>query len=98
PLAGVPHGLTGCPPPEVLPSPPPIGWSTGFIATPLTLGRLPSHLDLPALPRLMFSCSRLLTTPIVALHSLSIILTSPDGSLICVYLTSLDTIIHELPA
>uniref|UniRef100_A0ACD5TAL9 Uncharacterized protein n=1 Tax=Avena sativa TaxID=4498 RepID=A0ACD5TAL9_AVESA len=33
------------------PSPPPWGWSTGFITTPLTTGRLPSqHLD-PALPK-----------------------------------------------
>ncbi|GMY39421.1 Photosystem II protein D1 [Fagus crenata] len=37
-----------------LPSPPPWGWSTGFITTPLTTGRLPSqHLD-PALPKLFW--------------------------------------------
>ena len=29
-----PQGVTGCPPPDVLPAPPPIGWSTGFFATP----------------------------------------------------------------
>uniref|UniRef100_A0A453QWQ6 Uncharacterized protein ycf72 n=1 Tax=Aegilops tauschii subsp. strangulata TaxID=200361 RepID=A0A453QWQ6_AEGTS len=37
------------------PSPPPWGWSTGFITTPLTTGRLPSqHLD-PALPKIFGS-------------------------------------------
>src|SRR5574344_1788608 len=39
PLASWPHGETGWPPPEVRPSPPPIGWSTGFIATPRLCGR-----------------------------------------------------------
>ncbi len=36
--SGWPQGETGWRPPEVLPSPPPIGWSIGFIATPRTLG------------------------------------------------------------
>ena len=45
----MPHGDTGCRPPEVLPSPPPSGWSTGFIATPRTCGRLPSHRLRPGL-------------------------------------------------
>src|SRR5215472_16409685 len=30
PRVGWPHGVTGWRPPEVLPSPPPCGWSTGF--------------------------------------------------------------------
>ena len=34
PFVGLPHGVTGCRPPEVRPSPPPCGWSTGFITTP----------------------------------------------------------------
>jgi hypothetical protein len=35
--SGLPHGDTGGRPPDVLPSPPPRGWSTGFIATPRTV-------------------------------------------------------------
>src|SRR5690606_19817004 len=34
--SGLPFGFTGWRPPEVLPSPPPCGWSTGFMATPRT--------------------------------------------------------------
>ena len=45
-----PHGLVGWRPPELLPSPPPSGWSTGFIATPRTDGRLRFHRLRPALP------------------------------------------------
>ena len=41
PFASLPHGETGCPPPLERPSPPPIGWSTGFMATPRTCGRNP---------------------------------------------------------
>src|SRR5690554_3494686 len=41
PLASFPVGETGCLPPERLPSPPPIGCATGFIAEPRTLGRRP---------------------------------------------------------
>src|SRR5882762_6463999 len=58
PRVGCPHGVTGCLPPEVLPSPPPCGWSTGFIDTPRLCGRLPSHRDRPALPIVTFSWSR----------------------------------------
>src|SRR5262249_39425988 len=50
PLVRSPHGEHGCRPPEDFPSPPPIGWSTGFMATPRTLGRRPSQRDLPAFP------------------------------------------------
>src|SRR5690606_3951055 len=32
--SGLPHRLIGSRPPEDLPSPPPSGWSTGFMATP----------------------------------------------------------------
>src|SRR5450756_673313 len=31
PLVITPQGVTGCPPPEVLPAPPPMGWSTGCL-------------------------------------------------------------------
>src|ERR687889_1382934 len=62
----LPQGLVGGRPPELLPSPPPSGWSTGFIATPRTLGRLPSQRLLPALPTESSSCSELPTSPMVA--------------------------------
>src|SRR5262245_27870865 len=55
PRVGWPHGVTGCRPPEVLPSPPPCGWSTGFMETPRLWGVLPIHRVRPALPREMFS-------------------------------------------
>ena len=38
PFVETPQGVTGSLPPDVLPSPPPCGWSTGFITTPLTFG------------------------------------------------------------
>ena len=41
PLASLPVGLTGWRPPLVRPSPPPWGWSMGFIAVPRTCGRRP---------------------------------------------------------
>ena len=40
PLVRLPQGVTGWRPPEVRPSPPPWGWSIGFIATPRTEGLL----------------------------------------------------------
>ncbi|KAH0437221.1 hypothetical protein IEQ34_026272 [Dendrobium chrysotoxum] len=59
-----------------LPSPPPWGWSTGFITTPLTTGRLPSqHLD-PALPKLFWFTPTLPTCPTVAKQFLDIKRTS----------------------
>jgi hypothetical protein len=78
-LRGLPHGLTGWRPPEVLPSPPPCGWSTGFITTPRTVGRLPFHRMRPALPQLMFDCSALPTSPTVARQRTSTLRISPDG-------------------
>src|SRR6266566_8696050 len=65
----LPHGLVGGRPPELLPSPPPSGWSTGFMATPRTRGLRPSQRDFPALPMESSSCSALPTSPIVARHS-----------------------------
>ncbi|KAF3952220.1 hypothetical protein CMV_022201 [Castanea mollissima] len=63
-----------------LPSPPPWGWSTGFITTPLTTGRLPSqHLD-PALPKLFWFTPTLPTCPTVAEQFLDIKRTSPEGN------------------
>ena len=68
PWSGTPHGVHGWRPPEERPSPPPMGWSTGFIATPRTLEPLaPSQRERPALPMLWFSCSVLPTWPMVAM-------------------------------
>src|SRR4030095_13748604 len=61
PFVFQPQGEVGWRPPEVLPSPPPIGWSTGFIETPRLCGRQPSQRLRPALPLETFSCSRLPT-------------------------------------
>src|SRR5271155_3185398 len=68
PLVGLPHGVTGWRPPEVRPSPPPCGWSTGFIATPRLCGFLPSQRLRPALPSEAFMWSGLETAPIDAKH------------------------------
>src|SRR6202043_2228737 len=77
--SGLPHGLTGWRPPELLPSPPPSGWSTGFMATPRTEGRLPFQRLRPALPSLMLPCSALPTSPTVARQFASTRRISPDG-------------------
>src|SRR5215471_1635028 len=87
--SGLPHGLTGWRPPEVLPSPPPIGWSIGFIATPRTLGLRPFHRLRPALPSLMLPCSALLTSPTVARQAASTKRISPDGMRRWAFLPSL---------
>src|SRR4029077_4415383 len=81
PLVGLPHGVTGCRPPEVRPSPPPCGWSTGFMETPRLWGRLPSQRVRPALPMETFLWSRFPTWPTVATHSRWTLRTSPEGSL-----------------
>ena len=51
PFVGQELNVTEGRPPEVLPCPPPCGWSTGFLATPRTVGRQPSQRVRPALPR-----------------------------------------------
>src|SRR4029077_17670185 len=83
PRVGLPHGVTGLRPPEVLPSPPPCGWSTGFIATPRTVGRLPIQRERPALPIETFSCSTLPTGPTVAMQSTETSRISPEGRRSC---------------
>src|SRR5919197_1846108 len=80
PGAGTPHGVTGCRPPFDLPSPPPCGWSTGFIAEPRTAGRLPFQRLRPALPPETFSWSTLPTCPTVARQDSGTRRISPDGS------------------
>src|SRR6185437_14570755 len=54
PSVGTPHGVTGWRPGVVEPSPPPCGWSTGFIAVPPVCGRTPMWRLRPALPILTF--------------------------------------------
>src|SRR3954465_2321488 len=80
PFAGTPVGEHGCRPPDVRPSPPPIGWLTGFIDTPRLCGLRPFHRLRPALPRLMFMCSAFEIAPMVARQSPCTRRTSPDGN------------------
>src|ERR1700733_6179131 len=68
--SGLPHGETGWRPPEDLPSPPPNGWSTGFMATPRVCGRLPFQRLRPALPIETRPTSLLPTEPTVARQSI----------------------------
>src|SRR3954462_14148742 len=79
PLASTPLGEQGSRPPAVRPSPPPIGWSVGFIVVPRLCGLRPFQRIRPALPMLMFMCSAFDTLPIVARHLLDILRTSPLG-------------------
>src|SRR5262245_17589422 len=83
PLDSTPVGLHGWRPPAVRPSPPPIGWLTGFIEVPRLCGLRPIQRLRPALPRLMVMCSALPSLPIVARHSELTRRTSPEGSVIC---------------
>src|SRR5215510_15208818 len=82
PLANTPVGLHGCRPPAVRPSPPPIGWLTGFIDVPRLCGLRPSQRLRPALPRLMFMWSALPIVPMVARHAELTRRTSPEGRVI----------------
>src|ERR1043165_9953612 len=70
PLVGLPQGVTGWRPPEVRPSPPPCGWSTGFLATPRVSGRLPIQRLRPALAKFWFWLSGFETAPTVPMQSL----------------------------
>src|ERR1700680_5322991 len=63
PLVGKPHGVTGWRPPEVRPSPPPCGWSTGFIEVPRLCGRHPFQRLRPAVPIEIFMWSGFDTEP-----------------------------------
>ena len=74
-----PTASPGGGPAVVEPSPPPCGWSTGFIATPRVCGRTPRWRLRPALPILTFWCSALPITPTVARHSARTRRISPDG-------------------
>src|ERR1700740_454458 len=78
PLVPLPHGVTGLRPPLVRPSPPPWGWSIGFIAVPRTDGRLPFHTLRPALPITSFMWSGFDTAPTVAMQTSCTRRTSPE--------------------
>src|SRR5262245_65647864 len=85
----LPQGDTGWRPPEDLPSPPPRGWSTGFMATPRVCGRTPFQRLRPALPTLTSSCSGLPTSPTVARQSIDNGRISVDGRRRVAYATTL---------
>ena len=55
PIVIWPQGVVGGRPEVERASPPPCGWSTGFIAIPRTDGRLPMWRLRPALPITSFS-------------------------------------------
>src|SRR5438132_3293665 len=74
----LPHLSTTLRPPRVRP---PCGWSTGFMTSPRTLGRLPSQRLLPALPCDSSSCSAFPTVPMVAMHAPWIIRISDEAIL-----------------
>jgi hypothetical protein len=59
---------------------PPFGWSTGFIATPLTLGLKPTFLKKPALPKIENFFSILALRPKKTKELSGTIFLSPEGS------------------
>src|SRR5579871_3753035 len=85
PLASTPVGLHGCRPPAVRPSPPPIGWLTGFMDVPRLCGLRPIQRFRPAFPKLIFIWSGLPNVPMVARHSELTRRTSPEGRVICAH-------------
>ena len=78
PNAFFPQGVLGGKPVPVFPSPPPCGWSTGFIAEPRTVGRIPRQRLRPAFPNRTKLTSLLPTLPIVARQSARIRYPTPD--------------------
>src|SRR5262245_5732777 len=98
PLASTPVGLHGWRPPAVRPSPPPIGWLTGFIDVPRLCGLRPSQRLRPALPRLMFMCSALPIEPMVARHSELTRRISPEGRVIWAHFPSRAPRVALVPA
>src|SRR5205085_3885823 len=98
PLASTPVGLHGCRPPAVRPSPPPMGWLTGFMDVPRLCGLRPRWRLRPALPRLTFMCSGLLIEPMVARHSLETRRTSPEGRVIWAHFPSRALMFTDVPA
>jgi hypothetical protein len=68
------------------------------MATPLTLGLRPNHLDRPAFPERSSPWSEFPTAPTVARHVVSTILLSPDGSLNTTYFPSRAASCANVPA
>ena len=67
PNAGLPHGVTGFARPiGERPSPPPCGWSLGFLTIPLTCGLFPNQRLQPAFPSRRLANSTFPTCPKVA--------------------------------
>mmetsp|Transcript_2624 Transcript_2624/g.6705 ORF Transcript_2624/g.6705 Transcript_2624/m.6705 type:complete len:332 (-) Transcript_2624:652-1647(-) len=95
PLQYTPQGVQEGRPPAVAP---PIGWSTGFMATPLTLGRRPLCLLVPAFPALVSLRSRLDTTPTVAWQFLFSLRISPEGRRTTMAFSSLNWMTPLVPA
>lgn len=77
PLHGAPQGEQLGLPPFVLP---PCGWSTGFMAIPRTLGRMPRQRLYPALAMTLLRFWGLETEPIVARQTIGNNLSSPGKS------------------
>jgi len=63
PFVNLPQGVTCATGGDPLPSPPPCGWSHGFLITPLTIGLKPKALFFPALPTEIELCNGLDTIP-----------------------------------
>src|SRR5262249_27499429 len=83
PLASTPVGEHGWRPPLLRPSPPPIGWLTGFWATPRWCGFLPFQRFRPALPSEIFMWSGFEIDPTVARQLAGTRRTSPEGIVSC---------------
>src|SRR3989344_2533658 len=64
-----------------LPSPPPYGWSTGFMTVPRTVGLMPKWRERPALPIVIKLCSAFETCPSEAKPSHETLRISPEASL-----------------
>src|SRR3954463_893721 len=97
PSVGLPHGVTGWLP-LFLPSPPPCGWSTGFMTVPRTVGRLPFQRVRPALPPDSISCVTLPSCPTGARQSAGTRRISPEGRRRSAVSASLATSWAEPPA
>src|SRR5947209_11338044 len=98
PFARTPVGLHGWRPPAVRPSPPPMGWLTGFMEVPRLCGLRPIQRLRPALPRLTFMWSALPMEPIVARQSALTRRTSPEGSVIWAHFPSRALSVALVPA
>ena len=90
--------LNGLPAPPDRDDLPPWGWSTGFMASPRTLGRIPNHLFRPALPKIRFLCSSLPILPRITEHSPLISIILLEGSFTYTFEFSFFIIVPDVPA